>query len=406
MRTISIDQARRIAVRAQHLDGSYSARTRRDIGKMVERMGVLQIDTVHILVRAHYLPLYSRLGPYDTTLLDQALSKRPRLILEQWGHEACFVPPMTHRHLAGFTRRWGSSHRLDQHPGAPLLKSRVLERVSHSPATSQEVGTWIDQQELSDEELDLLAVTSDHAWSRNSVKVVLENLFDEDRVTSAGRTHHFHRIYGLTEKVLPEPVNSIPPSDRETAIRELTEISLEKVGIGTPATVADFFRLNQKDVRPVLDTMVKEGRAEWVQVAGLKDHIIPASTIIPRSVRGTTFLSPFDPLVFERDRAHAIFGLHYRIGIYTPAPKRTKGYYSLPLLHNGTIPARADLALDRKSQTLLIKGAWYEPGYESEETDRALASELVRMAGWLGATSVSVIDDAPGDAIPGIKAGL
>ena len=123
---------------------------------------------------------------------------------------------------------------------------------------------------------------------------------------------------------------------------------------------------------------------------------------VPRQVTGTTLLSPFDPLVFERNRAEALFGLDYRIGIYTPAQKRTRGYYSLPLLHDGTIPARADLALDRQTGTLMVKGAWYEPGYGSVETDRVLAGELARLASWLGASQISVADDAPGDAVSAV----
>ncbi|WP_054951806.1 winged helix-turn-helix domain-containing protein [Flaviflexus massiliensis] len=399
MRTISIDQARRIAIRAQLLDKPRPARTRRDIGRLVEGMGVLQIDTVNVLARAHYLPLYSRLGPYDTTLLEDAFNKQPRLILEQWGHEACYVPPATHRLLAGFSRRWNSGHALDEHPASATLKRRIFHRISQSPATSQQVMEWLADEELTDEEQALLTTTSDHAWSRNSVKVILESLFDEDRVAAAGRTHHFHRIYGLTEQTLPPSVANIPPADRDTAIRELTKISLDKVGIGTPATIADFFRLNQRDVKPALDDLVADGTAQWVQVPDRPDHLLPTSTIIPRSVTGTTFLSPFDPLIFERNRAHGLFGLHYRIGIYTPEAQRTRGYYSLPLLHNGTIPARTDLALDRKSQTLLVKGAWYEPGYERPDTDRALAGELKRLGGWLGATSITLTDGAPGEAM-------
>lgn len=406
MRKLSIAQARRIAIRAQHLDRTKPAKTRADVANMVDRMGVLQIDTVNILTRAHYLPLYSRFGPYDTSLLDEAGTKTPRLIHEQWGHEASFVPPRTHRLLAGFGRRWGSGYALDEHPGAAPLKERVVERIAKSPATSQQVSTWLQGQVLTPAETDLVEGRMKGLWSRSSVKVVLENLYDEDVLASAGRTHHFHRIYGLTEKTLHPSVANLPPSPREEAIRELTKISLDKVGIGNPATIADFFRLRQLDVRPVLDDLVKADKAEWVEVPGMKDAIIPTSTVIPRSVEGTTFLSPFDPLIFERDRALALFGLHYRIGIYTPVNQRTRGYYSLPLLQDATIPARVDLAFNRKTQTLQVTGAWYEPGYELESTDRALGSELERMAGWLGATRITVTDDAPGEAINGIKSQL
>lgn len=368
---------------------------------MVKKMGVLQIDTVNVLARAHYVPLYSRLGPYDTALLDAAHSKAPRLVVEQWGHEACFVPPSTHRLLAGFRRRWSSGAEIENHPGAAPLAERITARLRTTPSTSQQVSAWLATQELTPDEAELIGLETAFDWSRKAVKVILENLFDADVVASAGRTHHFHRIYGARERVLPKAVSTVPPPQRSEAIRRLTEISLEKVGIGTPAGIADFFRLGVGDVKPVLDDLVRAGRAIPVDVPGLKDAVMSSSVAVPRTVTGTTLLSPFDPLIFERRRAEALFGLDYRIGIYTPAPKRTRGYYSLPLLHDGTIPARVDLALDRQTGTLRVAGAWYEPEVGSD-TDDALVEELRRLASWLGAATITVYDDAPGDAIPAV----
>lgn len=399
MRRLTQTQARGVAIRAQHLDRVSPSATRADVAAMVKKMGVLQIDTVNILARAHYMPLYSRLGPYDTGFLDDAASKPPRLIVEQWGHEACFVPPTTHRVLAGFRRRWSSGTAIEQHPGVAPLSERIVEHLRKTTATAQQVNAWLLTQDLSDPEADLIGLKTDFEWSRNAVKVILENLFDADIIASAGRTHHFHRIYGARERVLPKTVAQILPPDRAEAIRALTEISLDKVGIGSPAAFSDFFRLPLREVRLILADLVASGRAVPVDVPGLKDGLMSTAISVPRQVTGTTFLSPFDPLVFERNRAEALFGLDYRIGIYTPAQKRTRGYYSLPLLHDGTIPARADLALDRQTGTLMVKGAWYEQGYENSETDRALAGELARLASWLDASQISVADDAPGDAV-------
>lgn len=401
MRRLSQTQARNLAVRAQRLDRQTPAVTRADIAAMVRKMGVLQIDTVNVLVRAHYLPLYSRHGPYETSLLDEAGSKPPRLVFEQWGHEACFVPPATHRLLAGFRRRW-SGDGIEDHPGADRLAERITAYLGTRTATAQQVGAWLATQDLTPEEADLVGLATGFDWSRSAVKVMLENLFDHDILASAGRTHHFHRIYGARERMLPASAAGEPP-DRETAIRQLTEISLTKVGIGTPAGIADFFRLPIGKVRPVLADLVAEGRAIPVDVEGMKDAVMDAGASVPRAVHGTTLLSPFDPLIFERRRAHALFDLDYRIGIYTPAPKRTRGYYSLPLLHNGTIPARVDLSLDRKGSRLLVQGAWYEPNGKGLETDRALAGEIQRLAGWLGATTIEATD-GPGDAMAGLRA--
>lgn len=401
-RRLSRSQAAAVAIRAQRLDRVSPARTRADIGSAVRGMGVLQIDSVNILARAHYLPLYSRLGPYDTGLLDAAASQPPRLIVEQWGHEACYVPPTTHRLLAGFRRRWSSGRTIEEHPGAAALAERIMGFLEGTTATAREVSAWLDTRRLTPAEAELIGQSTEFEWSRTAVKVILENLFDADMVAGAGRTQHFHRIYGARERVLPAGLPPTPP--REEAIRALTEISLEKVGIGTPATIADFFRLKLADVRPVLDDLVACGKACRVDVEGLPGAIMWAAIPVPRSVTGTTLLSPFDPLIFERKRALALFGLDYRIGIYTPAAKRTRGYYSLPLLHDGMIPARVDLALDRPSQTLKVMGAWFEPG--AREAGAVLAAELERLARWQGASTITIVDDAPGDAVPAIRAAL
>lgn len=404
MRRLTRAQGRRIAIRAQHLDTTSPSRTRADVAALVRKMGVLQIDTVNILARAHHMPLYSRLGPYDTSLLDAATSQPPRLLVEQWGHEACFVPPTTHRLLAGFRRRWFSGATIEQHPGAEPLATRIVSHLCRTTATAQEVGAWLATQELTPAEQELISLETHVEWSRKAVKVILEHLFDADVLASAGRTRHFHRIYGAREQVLPKAVRSVPPPQRHEAIAELTAISLDKVGIGTPATIADFFRLPLQEVRPVLTDLVSAGRAIPVDVPGMTHALMSASVTVPRAVSGTAFLSPFDPLIFDRRRAEALFGLDYRIGIYTPAKKRTRGYYSLPLLHHGTIPARADLALDRQSGTLTVRGAWYEPGHSATDTDRALSGELAVLASWLGAANISVADGAPGDAVSGIRA--
>lgn len=406
-RRLSRAAARRAALRAQGLDRPLEAErhralSRADIARIVARMGVLQIDSVNVLARAHYVPLFSRLGSYDTGLLHAATAAPPRLLLEQWGHEACFVPPTTHRLLAGFTRRWSSGHRIDAHPGAARLRERILSELhTRGPATAREMASRLAAHDLSAPELELAEVSTGHEWNRGAIKVLLENLFDEDVVTSAGRTEHFHRIYDLSRTALPPAVRDVRPAPRSEAIARLTELSIAAIGIGDLAAIADVFRLPPREVAPELDRLCASGELEAVRIEGIeRPYYLAAALTVPRAVAGARFLSPFDPLIFFRPRALQLFGLDYRIGIYTPAAKRTRGYYSLPLLVDGEIVARADLALDRKTATVQVRGAWDEGEASIDEVrrDEAARAELERLATWLDATSIRVTSDAPGAA--------
>lgn len=402
--TISRSVARRYALRAQRLDRTPRPRalTRADIARTVAAMGVLQIDSVNVLARAHLMPLYSRLGAYDPQLLADAAGTAPRLLLEQWGHEACFVTPQVHRLLAAFTRRWASGHAILTHAGADALTERILAELARGgPATSSELSARLAAHDLSDEESALGATDSGADWNRGAVKILLENLFDDDRVAAAGRTAHFHRIYDVSARVLPPAVRDVAPPDRAEAIAQLTAASISAIGIGDVRAIADVYRLPVRSVASVLERLVAAETVSPVSVEGIaRPYYLDAALTRPRRATHVTFLSPFDPLIFFRPRALELFDLDYRIGIYTPKDKRTRGYYSLPLLVGEHIVARADLAHNRATGSLEVRGAWDEPdrAIPLAEVDAAASAALERLAAWLGASEVSIPHDAPGEA--------
>lgn len=386
-RRLSQAAARRVALAAQGF-GRPRPRanvTMRQVASTVERIGLLQIDSVNVLARAHLLPLYSRLGPYDPGLLDRASRKHPRRLVEYWAHEASLIPPSTHRLL-----RWRMK-RADREAwrtvraaaGQPQLLADILAEVERAgPATAGEIGARIDPDHVPSRE--------NWGWNWPPVKSALEYLFWSGRITAAGRTPQFERLYDLPQRVIPAAVHEDPEPTTGEAIAGLIEISARAHGVGTARCLRDYFRLPAREARQAIDTLEADGRLLPVEVEGFSGPAwMHPEAKRPRRIEGRALLAPFDPLVFERQRLEELFGFHYRIEIYTPKTKRRHGYYVLPFLLNEEIVARVDLKSDRDGSALLVQAAWVEEG-APPETARELAAELELLAGWLGLGQITV----------------
>ncbi len=376
---LSADEARALALSAQGFDvGRPLAAPRvEDVLATVERVRLLQLDSVNVLVRAHYLPLFSRLGPYDPALLDQLTYER-RALFEFWAHEASILPVRFHPLLRWRMERkaWPSLDRIRR------KRPEYVEAVLRELATRGPLGT----SDLTDG-----GGRAGAWWGWGEGKHVLEWLFATGRVTTAAR-RRFERIYDLAERVLPADVLAATTPAADDAKRALLLESAAALGVGTAGDLADYFRLHRPTARTLVEGLAAEGRLERVRVEGWKDSAfrLPGTRAPGRVPRATALVSPFDSLVFERARTERLFGFHYRLEIYTPAAKRRYGYYVLPFLLDGAIVSRLDLKADRERGRLLVRAAHLEPGAEAERTATALAPELARMAGWLGLRKVVV----------------
>jgi uncharacterized protein YcaQ len=358
---------------------------RRHLRRVLARTALLQIDSVNVLTRAHYLPLFSRLGAYPRALLEAAAWGRPRSLFEYWAHEASLLP-------------------LDLHP---LLRWRM--------ARAEQGGTWTGLREFAGPrrpEADALLrrietngplAASDLDgprgeggwWGWSEGKRALEWLFWSGRITTATRRGSFERVYDLAERVIPAAVLAIPtPSDAD-AHRDLIRISARSLGVATAGDLRDYFRLSPQDFRSRLAELVEAGELVAVNVEGWRQiaFLDPAARL-PRRIAAKALLAPFDPVVWERDRTQRLFGLRYRIEIYTPAHKRLHGYYVLPFLLGDSIAARVDLKSDRAAGVLRVQGAHAEPDAPGHLA-QALAGELALMARWLDLDRVEV--GGPGD---------
>lgn len=398
-----MSQARRVALRAQGLD-----RRRRDGGggmrafqQVVDRLGVLQIDSVNVLARAHLMPAFSRLGPYDVGLLDRAAGTVPRRLVEAWAHEASFVPPATYR-LLGWRQRayrelaWGTIAEVPLRHAGIVDDIRALVR-ERGPVTAREVHAEYEAEHP--------RVRSGWGWNWTVAKRVLEFLFFTGEITAARRNAAFERCYDLTERVLPPAVLALPEPGADDAVRALVEIGARAHGIGTAECFADYFRVKTVPGRRAVAELVEGGVLLPVRVQGWEQRpvYLHRDAALPRWATGRALLSPFDPLVFERRRLEELFGLRYRIEIYTPAHKRVHGYYVLPFLLGERIAARVDLKAERGAGRLLVQAAHLEPG-APPETVAELADELSVLADWLGLDEVAVAGAAHGDLVSELDA--
>ena len=380
---LTTTQARRIALAAQGftrprpgLDGEVAAR---HVNRIIERLGFFQIDSVNVLARAHYMPLFSRLGPYDQELLHRAASRRPRRLFEYWAHEAALVDVKLWQafqfRMESGARMWGSMARIIQ--DKPEFVAWVLDEVrENGPLTAREV------------EHDAPRDKDNWGWNWSEVKMALEYLFYKGQVTAARRNSAFERVYDLPERVIPQAQLDEAPLDPEGAHRVLVSHAARALGVGTAQCLRDYFRMAPEPTKAAIDDLVETGELVPVTISGWKrPAYLHRDAVRPRKVSARALLSPFDPLVFERTRTEQLFDFRYRIEIYVPADKRVHGYYVLPFLLGDRLVARVDLKADRQSGSLLVHGAWAESHAPAETADE-LAEELWLMAGWLGLEDV------------------
>jgi uncharacterized protein YcaQ len=390
---LSAAAARRIALAAQGFADPAPRGTPdiRALRRVLGRIGLLQIDSVNVLVRSQYLPLFSRLGPYPAALLDRAAyARRGRELFEYWGHEASLLPVVTQPLLRWRMERaasdaWDRIRRIQrEQPG-------LVERVRDLVAERGPVGAG----DLAERR----AVRAGPWWDWDDTKTALEWLFYRGEITTASR-RGFERLYDLTERVLPAAVLATPTPDPAEARRGLVRIAARALGVATEKDLRDYFRLGPADARAAVTALVEDGllRPVTVEGWGRPAYLDPAARL-PRRVRAATLLSPFDSLVWERSRAERLWGFRYRLEIYTPSHKRVHGYYVLPFLLGEHLVARADLKADRAAGVLRVPGVHLEDGHAAEEVAAALAPALHRLARWLGLDGVDV--PAGGDlAVP------
>ena len=384
--TLTTAQARRVAVAAQgfHEPRPRGPVTRAHLRRLISRIQVLQLDSVSVAVRAHYAPVFSRLGPYDRDVLDRAAwahsARSPRLLVEYWAHEAALMAvedwPLLRWRMREYTHgRWGTEIVKKN----PKLAEDIVAAVAElGPSTAGQIEAHLEAEPRG---------RKGPWWDRSETKWVAEALFAAGVLTTATRVG-FARHYDLAENVLPPEVLAREVGDDE-AIRELTLRAATALGVGTEADIRDYFRLGAKQVKPAIAKLVADGELEPVDIDGTPAYL-RAGQIVPRRDRGTALLCPFDPLIFFRPRVERLFGFHYRIEIYTPAPKRQFGYYVWPFLLDGELVGRVDLK--RTDAALQVLGAYTEDGQDRSRVATALAAELTSMAGWLGVDAVEVGD--------------
>jgi uncharacterized protein YcaQ len=396
-------QARRIAVAAQGFSEPRpsGAVTRAHLRRLISRIQVLQLDSVSVVVRAHYAPVFSRLGPYDRAVLDRAAwdhsARSPRLLVEYWAHEAALMAvddwPLLRWRMRQYRHgRWGT-HIVKANP---QLADKIAAAVAElGPSTAGQIEAHLAAGPRGPR----------GAWwgSRSDTKWVAEALFASGVLTTATRVG-FARHYDLTERVLPPDVLA-REVDEQDAVRELTLRAAGALGVGTEADIRDYFRLGAGQAKPAIAKLVADGELEQVNVDGWSaPGYVPAGQTIPRRDRGTALLCPFDPLIFFRPRVERLFGFQYRIEIYTPARKRQFGYYVWPFLLDGELVGRVDLKADRATDALHVVGAFVEPDRSPSRVAAALADELETMAGWLGLGGVAVGER--GDLVSELRAAV
>ncbi|TPI19118.1 winged helix-turn-helix domain-containing protein [Mesorhizobium sp. B4-1-1] len=379
---ISLAMARRIALGAQGFNDPRPGGVpdRRHLARVLSRTGLLQIDSVSAVVRAHYMPLYSRLGPYPLALLDNAAVSRKRAVFEYWAHEASFLPVETY----------------------PLMRWRML-RAEQGDEMYLGLAKWgrerkamIDEIYAQVAERGPIAASDIEGhkgnggwWGWSEAKHAFEWLFWAGRITTAYR-RGFERYYDLPERVLPQAVLDLPVPSVEDAHRELLRISARAHGIATYGDLRDYFRLAPGDTKDRIQELVEAGELLPVTVESWdKTAYLHKDARFPRRIEARALLAPFDPLVFERTRTEKLFNFRYRIEIYTPAEKRQYGYYVLPFLLGDRIVARVDLRADRPASVLRVHAAYAETGAPAE-TAVQLFDELQQMQGWLGLGAIEV----------------
>jgi uncharacterized protein YcaQ len=360
--------------------------TRAHLRRLLSRLQVLQLDSVSVAVRAHYAPVFSRLGPYDRTILERAAwshsAKAPRLLVEYWAHEAALMAvddwPLLRWRMREYEHgRWG---REIVKKNGRLAEDIVATVTELGPSTAGQIEAHLEAEPRG---------RKGPWWDRSDTKWVAEALWSSGVLTTSTRVG-FARHYDLSERVLPPEVFARDVDDAE-AVRELVLRAAGALGVATEPDLRDYFRLNPKQSKPAVAALVASGELEEVEVDGwAAPAYLPAGQTVPRRDRGTALLCPFDPLIFFRPRVERMFGFHYRIEIYVPQPKRQFGYYVWPFLLDGRLVGRVDLKAERASGALNVVGAFTEPGQDAGYVASALAGELRSMASWLDLDDVTV----------------
>ena len=387
---LSLARARRIALGAQGFaDARPTGRIdRRHIRRVFDRIGVIQIDSVNVVVRSQELPLFSRLGPHPRTMISD--SSDAGELFEYWVHEASHVPTDDY-HLYHWSmsmpHRWSRFRRLAEvRPGFIEEVYRLV--ADNGPVVSGELnqrvgpkGTW---------------------WDWDDGKVALEALFHTGRLTARRRVNDFARVYDLAERTLPAHVLARPPLPETEARKELLVRAAKHHGVGTFEDLTDYHRQRNPPCRPLIAELVEEGRLVEAAVEGWKQPAyLHPDAVVPRRITARALLSPFDSLVWHRDRTERLFGFRYRIEIYVPQPKRQYGYYVLPFLLGDELVARVDLKADRQRSALLVQSAWGEPGINETEVAGELLAELRSLGAWLGLETVELV--GRGDLSPALR---
>ena len=354
------------------------------VKRAIDRLGLLQIDSVNVLARAHYLPLFSRLGNYDSSHLDGLAWGRNsrRGLFEFWAHEASLLPLAAQPLL-----RWRMARaRAGTSKGG--LQKFASERAAYIEEVRKEVE---DRGPLAASELADGGPKRGPWWGWNDGKLALEWLFFAGIVTTATRRGTFERVYDLTERVLPADIQALPTPSPEEAQRELLRLSARALGVATEFDLRDYYRLPVADTKARLAELVEAGELIPVEVEGWdRPGFLEPSARQPRRIEARALLAPFDPLIWERDRTERIFDFFYRIEIYTPVAKRKHGYYVLPFLLGDRLVGRIDLKSDRPNSKLLVPAAHLEPGIEARDVAAPMYDELRLMADWLGLENLTL----------------
>ena len=387
MERLSRAEARRVALAAQGFGRSRPAGpvTMRHLQLCVERLAQFQIDSINVVTRAHFMPLFSRLGPYHVSLLNRAAHSAPRRLFEYWGHAASLIdvtmqPLLRFRMQDGYRDVWSGVERAAR--DNPALVEFVRDEVAaRGPVSAREL-------EIAEER-----DRSNWGWNWSSVKTVLEWLFYCGEVTSARRNAQFERVYDLPERVLPRAVLDQPTPTPAESVIGLVRRAARALGVADEFSLRDYFRTRSQMTRDAVAALVETGELVPVLIEGweAKRHYLWHEAALPRRITARALLSPFDSMIFERARLERLFDFVYRIEIYVPEPKRVHGYYVYPFLLGDRFVARVDLKADRSRDVLRVNSAWLEPGHDPAYVAAELAAELADLAAWQGLSAVQVL---------------
>jgi len=379
--SLSLPQARRIALSAQGFrDPRHAVPTMRTFSRTLARTGVLQVDSVNVLQRAHYMPLFSRMGPYDVTLLQRASERRPRTLVEYWAHVQAFMPvdlwPVMRHRMERYREQRGKWMTADDNPR--LEASLMAELRERGAATARDLDDGLPRSK------------DNWGWNWSATRTMLDFLYMSGQLAIAGRNSQFEVMYDVPERVLPPSVLNAPTPTQAEADLELVRRAARSHGVASAACLRDYYRMPAAATQPAIATLVETGELVPATVQGWNRKVwLQRDAALPRRVRARALLSPFDPVVWERARAEALFDFHYRIEIYTPPEKRVHGYYVLPFLLGDRIVGRVDLKADRKAGVLRVQAAYAEPKAPAD-TVPELAEELRDLARWLGLDEIHV----------------